>query len=101
MLHNILTKNAGTSIAKALEPLAGGIAGSIDIAKMQGSPASSEDCLFLDVYVPAKAMRGEVKLPVINWIYGGELNDVLTSCETGKLRASFRGIHHRNQRWRL
>ena len=72
MLHNILEKNAGTSLASTLAPLAGGVAGSIDIAKMMGSPASSEDCLFLDVYVPAKAMRGEMKLPVINWIYGGE-----------------------------
>ncbi|KAK6539036.1 hypothetical protein TWF694_010583 [Orbilia ellipsospora] len=32
----------------------------------------SEDCLFLDVYVPAAAIRGQVKnLPVMFWLYGG------------------------------
>ncbi|EPS41516.1 hypothetical protein H072_4565 [Dactylellina haptotyla CBS 200.50] len=32
----------------------------------------SEDCLFLDVYVPAAAVRGQVKnLPVMFWLYGG------------------------------
>ncbi|KAI5781690.1 Alpha/Beta hydrolase protein [Peziza echinospora] len=32
----------------------------------------SEDCLFLDVWVPGKAVRGEVKdLPVLFWIFGG------------------------------
>jgi len=37
--------------------------------KMTGA---SEDCLFLDVYVPAKALKaGAAKLPVVNWIYGG------------------------------
>lgn len=32
-----------------------------------------EDCLFLDVYVPGKAMRNETdsKLPVVAWIFGG------------------------------
>lgn len=34
--------------------------------------AASEDCLFLDVYVPAKAVRNPaLKLPVISWYYGG------------------------------
>ncbi|KAK2839201.1 hypothetical protein FQN49_006372, partial [Arthroderma sp. PD_2] len=35
--------------------------------------AASEDCLFLDAYVPGKAFRnpGADKLPVIAWIYGG------------------------------
>ena len=33
---------------------------------------SSEDCLFLDLWVPGKAIRGEAKnLPVLFWIYGG------------------------------
>ncbi|KAF2396613.1 alpha/beta-hydrolase [Trichodelitschia bisporula] len=33
----------------------------------------AEDCLFLDVYVPGKAVREpeKHKLPVVNWIYGG------------------------------
>jgi carboxylesterase type B len=30
------------------------------------------DCLFLDVYVPSKALKpGAPKLPVIVWVYGG------------------------------
>ncbi|KAK6503168.1 hypothetical protein TWF481_008201 [Arthrobotrys musiformis] len=32
----------------------------------------SEDCLFLDVYVPAAAIKGQAKnLPVMFWVYGG------------------------------
>lgn len=32
----------------------------------------NEDCLFLDVYVPGKAIRNtSLALPVISWIYGG------------------------------
>jgi carboxylesterase type B len=31
-----------------------------------------EDCLYLDVYVPGKAVKDtKLKLPVVNWIYGG------------------------------
>jgi carboxylesterase type B len=41
----------------------------------------SEDCLFLDMIVPGKAMRKESKLPVVNFIYGGAyvagLKDIL------------------------
>lgn len=34
--------------------------------------AASEDCLFLDVYVPAKAVENPgLRLPVISWFYGG------------------------------
>ncbi|TID25648.1 putative lipase [Venturia nashicola] len=33
---------------------------------------SSEDCLFLDVYVPGKAMRKQTgPLPVLHWFHGG------------------------------
>lgn len=32
----------------------------------------SEDCLFLDIQVPGKAIRNpEQKLPVVVWIFGG------------------------------
>ena len=31
----------------------------------------SEDCLFLDVYVPRKAAKMNKPLPVVVWIYGG------------------------------
>ena len=41
----------------------------------RGPPSGpeSEDCLFLDVYVPGAAVRSPstLKLPVILWIYGG------------------------------
>jgi para-nitrobenzyl esterase len=48
------------------------------LAKQMGSPAPlSEDCLYIDVWTPAKA-PGE-KLPVIAWIYGGGFNGGLTS----------------------
>ncbi|QDS70471.1 hypothetical protein FKW77_009992 [Venturia effusa] len=42
-----------------------------DLGKLMGGAPSSEDCLFLDVYVPGKALKGGKKLPVVNWIYGG------------------------------
>jgi len=31
----------------------------------------TEDCLFLDVYVPAAALETKVPFPVLFWIYGG------------------------------
>jgi carboxylesterase type B len=41
----------------------------MDIGKMMsgGQYSASEDCLFLDVIVPGRALRGEAKLPVANW----------------------------------
>ena len=39
-----------------------------------GTPSSSEDCLFLNIYVPAAtggSQRWERKLPVMVWIHGG------------------------------
>jgi len=38
----------------------------------QGSGAQSEDCLFLNVYIPASA-RPNSRLPVFFWIHGGAL----------------------------
>ena len=32
-----------------------------------------EDCLFLNIYVPQKALENELKLPVMIWIHGGSL----------------------------
>jgi carboxylesterase type B len=45
--------------------------GRLDLGLAMGGSPESEDCLFLDVVVPGKAIRGEAKLPVLNWIYGG------------------------------
>jgi hypothetical protein len=36
-----------------------------------GAGELGEDCLFLDIIVPGRALRGEAKMPVVNWIYGG------------------------------
>lgn len=48
------------------------------MAKQMGADVPlSEDCLFIDVWTPAKA-PGE-KLPVIAWIYGGGYNGGMTS----------------------
>lgn len=39
---------------------------------LQNLEPASEDCLFLDIQVPGKAVRGEAKnLPVLFWIFGG------------------------------
>jgi carboxylesterase type B len=58
-------------IGEGLGTVVAGLASTMDLGKLMGGGPSSEDCLFLDLYVPAKALRGEVKLPIINWIYGG------------------------------
>ncbi len=40
------------------------------------SAEADEDCLFLDVYVPGKALRGEKKdLAVVVWIFGGAFRE--------------------------
>jgi hypothetical protein len=56
----------------ALSGLLGTLGSFIDIgAAASGAKETGEDCLFLDVLVPSKALKGEVKLPIVNWIYGG------------------------------
>ena len=47
-----------------------------DLGRLLGGGPQSEDCLFLDVYVPGKALNGSshAKMPVVNWIYGGGFN---------------------------
>jgi carboxylesterase type B len=49
----------------------GSLMGNDDLGKSMGGGPTSEDCLFLDIVVPGKAYRGEAKVPVINWLYGG------------------------------
>ncbi|KAF1989966.1 alpha/beta-hydrolase [Aulographum hederae CBS 113979] len=42
------------------------------IGKRQAAAPLTEDCLFLDLYVPGKQLKaGAAKVPVLNWIYGG------------------------------
>jgi carboxylesterase type B len=64
---SLLTGLVGGGLGNAI----GGLTSGIDLGRLMGGGPTSEDCLFLDLYVPAKALRGEVKLPIINWIYGG------------------------------
>ncbi|QDS71255.1 hypothetical protein FKW77_000539 [Venturia effusa] len=59
------------ALGSGLGSIASGIVGSVDLGKVMGGAATSEDCLFLDLYVPSNALKGEVKLPIINWVYGG------------------------------
>ncbi|KAL8800938.1 MAG: hypothetical protein Q9182_004820 [Xanthomendoza sp. 2 TL-2023] len=56
---------ADSPIGQAFNQFLGGI----PVPSLQ---KASEDCLFLDIYVPAKAINNpSLKLPVISWIYGG------------------------------
>lgn len=78
-MAGMATGGAGPSaLSGALDKLAS----SVDIGEMMGGDPSREDCLFLDVYVPGKALKGDKKLPVINWIYGGELELALPTIQT-------------------
>jgi hypothetical protein len=64
--------NGSFDFIGAISSLINWLAGTFDLGKLQGGAESGEDCLFLDIYVPGKALKGQVKLPVINWIYGGK-----------------------------
>jgi hypothetical protein len=64
------------SLLQAYPSLAESIASQVagqDLGKLMGGASTSEDCLFLDLFVPGKALKGSAKLPVINWIYGGAI----------------------------
>ncbi|KAL8717750.1 MAG: hypothetical protein Q9225_005036 [Loekoesia sp. 1 TL-2023] len=56
---------ANSSIGQAPNQFLGGI-------PVPSFKNASEDCLFLDLYVPAKAINNpSLRLPVISWYYGG------------------------------
>lgn len=65
--------NPDSGIGKMITSLGGSLMKSgLDLSSFMGGSAADEDCLFLDILVPSKALKGSVeKLPVINWIYGG------------------------------
>ncbi|KAK6343485.1 hypothetical protein TWF730_011074 [Orbilia blumenaviensis] len=53
--------------------------------------AQSEDCLFLDIYVPANLTSYKTPLPVVVWFYGGAY--ILGSKHTGKAQGMlYRGV---------
>ncbi|KAH8816214.1 Alpha/Beta hydrolase protein [Xylogone sp. PMI_703] len=62
---NFMGKGNDSPIGTAANQFLAGI----PVPSFQGA---SEDCLFLDVYVPAKAINNpKSKLPVVVWIFGG------------------------------
>ncbi|KAK3998343.1 putative esterase and lipase [Cladorrhinum sp. PSN332] len=62
---NLVGPGNGSPIGAAINQFLGGI----PIPLFSGG---DEDCLFLDVYVPGKALKNpSAKLPVVVWIYGG------------------------------
>ena len=63
---------------KAATTFAPGCIQDVALAKLFGAPdAVSEDCLYLNVWTPAKA--GSERLPVMVWIYGGSFTSGMTS----------------------
>jgi carboxylesterase type B len=67
--------------SSAVNPWIGDMLVNYNVLPKLGGFPFSEDCLYLDVIVPGKALRKEAKLPIINYIYGGAyvtgLKDVL------------------------
>ncbi|KAL2133463.1 hypothetical protein VTI74DRAFT_2305 [Chaetomium olivicolor] len=62
---NMVEKENKWPVGVAINQLLGGI-------PVPLFPGGSGDCLFLDVYVPGKAVKNpNVKLAAIAWIYGG------------------------------
>ncbi|XP_040853193.1 cocaine esterase-like isoform X1 [Ochotona curzoniae] len=51
----------------------------------------SEDCLYLNIYVPAHAREGS-KLPVMVWIHGGSLTIGMASLYDGSALAAFEDV---------
>ncbi len=63
---------------KAADTFAPGCIQDVTLAKLFGAPdATSEDCLHLNVWTPAKS--ASERLPVMVWIYGGAFTSGMTS----------------------
>ncbi|XP_044211424.1 carboxylesterase 3 [Thunnus albacares] len=63
-------------------------------------PEISEDCLYLNVYTPAEAAKGD-KLPVMVWIHGGGLTMGAASQYDGAPLAAYENIVMVNIQYRL
>jgi para-nitrobenzyl esterase len=44
---------------------------SVTLGPFAGPQNANEDCLYLNVFAPERHLKGNAKLPVIVWIYGG------------------------------
>ena len=72
-----------TNCAQSIPPFAPIVPG------LNGTSWGSEDCLFLDVKVPAGA-QGK-SLPVLHWLYGGGVRHFIISCVLADQRKFFFG----------
>ncbi|XP_049330629.1 uncharacterized protein ces2b isoform X12 [Astyanax mexicanus] len=54
-------------------------------------PDISEDCLYLNIYTPAKPAQ-DIKLPVMVWIHGGGLNMGFASTSDGSILAAYQNV---------
>lgn len=93
-VHTVQNGSYGFSCISSLSSRLGGLGGSEMagvMAALFGGAPQGEDCLFLDVYAPARALNSTEQLPVVFWIYGGAY--ILGSKDgiydgTGLIRAS-------------
>jgi hypothetical protein len=87
-----LSKNAskaggGGGAADAVGKLFGSLFAGVAPVLFKGD----EDCLFLDVYVPGAALRGEgKKLAVASWYYGGAVSGFLGGLDGANWSSSVR-----------
>ncbi|MCJ1248753.1 hypothetical protein MMC30_005972 [Trapelia coarctata] len=63
---NVLGNAAGSPLGQAIDQIAAQLLAPV-------TTGGSEDCLFLDIFVPGAAVRSPstTKLPVIHWFFGG------------------------------
>jgi carboxylesterase type B len=72
----------GTPFGGVSASLPPGAAAAAASGALPAMSSPSEDCLFLDLVVPAKVLESTEKhqLPVLTWIYGGAYGESLINC---------------------